>query len=432
MASKVFAHVARAKPGLTSKFLLLETGVCPCFAPSPNPLGRGIHAQLFTTLCLAAALGCLPAFAQVLVDPARLPASVRNLDKLPDEKRLGCQVRAIAPAMTFGFRYQAGFVAQIPLALYPGKGHTWVMMTKVTPQGGSGKPVFLMNAARLPVIPPKSNLMGQIGGAYSLGPGKYRVQWMMVDEQNRACRKSWKISVKPKSSERLVSLALPEYTVDDMWLRRKSETQTAKVDKKPFDLTVMLHVAPMSMRRQRIGGYDKGTLIAALSSTIDVMQARKVRVIAFNLEQQKVIFRQESLTSNGRDQLAQAIDGLELGTVNYKVLQRPLGHLELLAKLIGDENGAAKPSDAVVFIGPQARYFDRLSAAALEKAPGLPPKFFYFQFRPFFRRESEANPDDSISSAVSKLKGKSVAIYSPGDFAKALLQLETSLKPTKP
>jgi hypothetical protein len=61
--------------------------------------------------------------------------------------------------------------------------------------------------------------------------------------------------------------------------------------------------------------------------------------------------------------------------------------------------------------------------SALERPQGDGPRFFYFQYRPAFM-SMEATLPDLIHSAVSKLKGKTVIIHTPGEFAKAMDQVE--------
>jgi len=58
----------------------------------------------------------------------------------------------------------------------------------------------------------------------------------------------------------------------------------------------------------------------------------------------------------------------------------------------------------------------------MEKPAGG-PRFFYFQYRPVFRRAVAVTPD-SINFTISNLKGKNVVIRTPADFAKAIESLE--------
>jgi hypothetical protein len=73
-------------------------------------------------------------------------------------------------------------------------------------------------------------------------------------------------------------------------------------------------------------------------------------------------------------------------------------------------------------MGPMARFSDKVPADELEKLTEGAPKFFYFQYRPLYPQT--ATFPDVITRAVGKLKGKTVVIRSPGDFAKAIEQVE--------
>src|SRR5690348_5370165 len=83
------------------------------------------------------------AAAQVIVDPARIPARLKNLGQPQGESPLRCEVTPIKPALNFGFRFQSGYIAHVPLNQYPGSGHKLALMTTITPQAGEHKPVYL-------------------------------------------------------------------------------------------------------------------------------------------------------------------------------------------------------------------------------------------------------------------------------------------------
>src|ERR1019366_8049799 len=121
-------------------------------------------------------------------------------------------------------------------------------------------------------------------------------------------------------------------------------------------------------------------------------------------------------------QVSQAMTNIELGLVDFQVLQNTRGHVDLLTDLLNREIEAQPPSDAVLFLGPQTRFFDRVPQASLEKPPGHGPEFYYFQIVPFLSRT--ATLSDTIQNAVSRLGGKTMTIHTPGEFAKAIDRLE--------
>jgi hypothetical protein len=371
----------------------------------------------FLTLVLLTASG---AAAQSIVDPARFTPAMLDFDGGFHDQSLQCDVTPIRPGLNFSFRFQAGYVVRVPMSQYSGRGHLWFMLARVTPEAGDRKPVYLGARMRLPEIPP-TKVEWEVGGGFLLGEGRYQVAWKMFDDAGRVCRKNWRIDARLTRSERKVIVALPPDTVAEFSLRGAPLTKRTEDDAPRIRLTVLMHAAPVSPRRTRLGARDRVMLLGTLSSLLDRLPVRSVRLVVFNLDQQKELYRQENFVARSLDQVAQSINAVELGTVDYQVLQNRGGHLDLLADLIHGELTAKTPSDVVLFLGPMARFSDKLPSEELEKAPGA-PRFYYLQYRPNFPQPSSF--PDVITHAVAKLKGKTLVIHSPGDFAKAIDQVE--------
>jgi hypothetical protein len=186
-------------------------------------------------------------------------------------------------------------------------------------------------------------------------------------------------------------------------------------------VTVLLHAAPLSPRRVVLNGRDQAMLVGTRSSLLERLPARSVRLVMFNLEQQRILYHQETFTLDGLDQVAQSLNNIQLGRVDVKVLENAHGHQELLAEMLNAELAAQPQSDAVVLLGPRSRFMDRLQHDLLERPQGAAPHFYYLQIRPFFM--SGSTVPDTISHAVARLHGKTVSINTPGEFAKAIEQV---------
>jgi hypothetical protein len=368
------------------------------------------------------ALGCCllsvpQANAQYVVNIDRMSPATRNFEWRPDDKPLNCSVSAIRPSLNFGFRFQAGYTVRVPMNQYRGPGHRWTVLMRVTPQDGT--PVYFASRYRLPDVPKTSNEV-EVGGGYLLGEGRYAVSWKMTDDAGRVCRKEWRVEAKRSHGEGKVKVAMAPNTVNSFssWTVGRGNTDDAP----PIRLTVLMHAAPNSPRRMRMAARDRILLLGTLSALLERLPTSSVRLVVFNLDLQRELYRQENFATSGFNDVAQSLDGLELGLVDYHVLQNRRGHVDLLADMVNQEVNAPQPSDVVLFLGPMARYVDRMPDSVLEKPPGSTPKFFYFQYRPMMRMESTL--PDVIHSAVSRLKGKTVIIHSPGDFAKGIDQVE--------
>jgi hypothetical protein len=261
-----------------------------------------------------------------------------------------------------------------------------------------------------------------VGGGYLLGEGAYDVRWMILDDAGRVFRKSWRVDVHLSRADRQVKVAMPPDTVWETWRRGTRTLPRGADDVAPRRLTILLHAAPLFPRRTRLRPGDMMMLMSTVSSLLERVPARSVRLVLFNLDQQKELYRKEGFLLQDMAQVSQAMTSIELGMVDFQVLQNKKGHLDLLTDLVNREIAAQPPSDVVLFLGPGTRYTDRVPQASLEKPPGHLPEFYYFQIVPLLSQPPTLA--DTIQSATSRLGGKTMTIHTPGEFAKAIERLE--------
>lgn len=368
-------------------------------------------------------LVCAGAQAQSLVNPARLNAALANFEPAPNEIRMKCDVIPVRPLMNFTFRFQAGYRVQIPLHPYEGDARSFVQLVRITPAGG--KPSYMTVRMRMPKIPP-TKAVGDYGGTYFLGEGKYRVDFKMLDDAGHVCRKSWNVQAKRGSGEKSVKMAMPPGSVADLALRGAPRT-IPKDDAAPFRLTVLLHAAPAMPRRTRVSPRDRAMLLGTLSAMLERMPAQSVRLVAFNLDQQRELYRREAFALTNLGEVAQAIDEMQLGTVDVHVLQNRKGHADFTALLLRKEMAEPNLSDVIVILGPPSRFFDKAPKEALPTTAEPGPRLVYLQQVPAF--PLGALVSDTIGHAVSKLRGKTLTVRTPGDFAKAISLVERRAAP---
>jgi hypothetical protein len=284
-----------------------------------------------------------------------------------------------------------------------------------------------MSSVSLPEIPEGTKVVAETGGGYLLGEGRYRVQWSMFDDAHRGCRKTWTVEAKPNHSERGIRVAMAPDSVRGFSWFSAPDTKHGTDDAPPLRLTVLLHAAPLSLRRTTLRASDSLMLVGLLSALLERLPTRSVRLVVFNLDQQKELFRRNVFSPKSLEDVAQAINDVQLGVVDYSVLQHRRGHVEMVAELMNSEMQAEQPSDVVLFLGPAARYFDKVPPEILQKTDAGGPRFFYFQYRPFYR--STMPFPDVISTALHRLRGKTLLIHTPNEFARAIRQVEREARP---
>jgi hypothetical protein len=362
---------------------------------------------------------------QAVVRGPRLRNVAALFDAKPGETTLRCDVNPTRPLLNYSFRYQAGYRVLLPANQFEGPGHRLIALTRVTPRVEGAVPVYFIAGQSLPAIP-KTKAELASGGSYLLGEGSYDVAWLIIDERNRVCRKSWHVEVHRSRSERNVQVAMPEHAVWDVSLRGMRQMPAPKNtdDAAAVRLTILLNAEPLFQRRMRLRGSDVGILISAVTSLLERLPTRNVRLVVFNLEQQKEIYRNTNFMLERMPDVAAAMNAIDLTTVDYKILQNRRGHVDLLADMVNHELEADPPSDLVLVIGPTSKFLDRMPANLLEQPSGPAPRFVNVQIIPLMLTPSTL--PDLIHNAVARLGGKTVPVHSPGEFAKVIARLEKS------
>jgi hypothetical protein len=212
--------------------------------------------------------------------------------------------------------------------------------------------------------------------------------------------------------------------VDEVGLRRWSRGSKALAEPGgDRHITVLMNVSPILPWRTRLGGYDRSLLLSSLAALLERLPVRKVRLILFNLDQQRELFQDEDFGPSDFGRVANALGTIELGTVDYSTLKNKSGHIDLLTDLI-EKARKDRESDAVVFLGPKPWRFDKAPRGAIPQRGSSDPPFFYVQFRP---RMQAAAHTDTIMSAVKQMGGKTFDVYTPGDFAAAIREVNKAL-----
>jgi hypothetical protein len=261
----------------------------------------------------------------------------------------------------------------------------------------------------------------EFSGVFAAGEGDYDVQLVVIDERNRRCRKTWQAKAHPHGDESRAMLAMPPGSVAAVSLPPWKGISSGG---KGFKLTVLLDAAPVNPFSSKLRAWDRAFLLGALSSLLRQTSLASVRMVAFNLDQQHEIFRENDFDHSGLYRLSSALNRLELGTVSYSILQRQQGWQELLARLMREEMSRGKPSDAVVFLGPTSRLDTKMFVRTLDAKNGVHSPLFYFQYSPPRGREFP----DTIQYLVSAYDGTTFHLHSPGDLARAIAKMQEELE----
>jgi hypothetical protein len=301
----------------------------------------------------------------------------------------------------------------------------------VTPEGG--QPVLFGQNYRIPGILPdlvkttdirKVNAEISASGVIALGEGKYVVELVLMDNNERVLRKRWKATAVRKRDEKKVQVTTQPFTATAVSARFWSGKPASPGS--GIRLTILLDAAPMNPRSLKLRAWDRAFLLDSISSVLREIPSDTVRVVAFNLDQQEEIFRDDNFGRSGLARLSHALRKVELGSISYHKLGRPQGWSEMLTRLSTDEVEAKEPADAVIFLGPATRLSDKIPKEALTLPKDKKTRFYYLEYFPSWRRGYEM-PDAIHHFTAAQCDGMVLKIHSPGEFATAIHKLRTEL-----
>jgi hypothetical protein len=341
---------------------------------------------------------------------------------------LNCEARPLKPFLDFAFRFEVGYIVQCGLQQFGGNEEGLVSYVRVRP--AEGQSVILAEIYRVPAIPEsmrtrvnlkKLRVAIEFSGVFAVGEGEYLVDLIVTDKHNRIFRKNWKSKASAHGKEQQASTALKPNSAGPITFPSWS-SKTADGDS-PLRLTVLLNAAPVNPYALKLRAWDRAFLLDSLSSLLRQIPDASVKLVAFNLDQQREIYRTDEFSRSELRKLSKALADLELGTVSYRTLQKTQGWSELLVKLVKEQAAAERPSNAVIFLGPHTRIAEKVPKEILQPCEGTNPAFFYLEYFPI----QGADFSDTIQYVTSACSGTTFKLHSPGELADSIGKLQKKL-----
>jgi hypothetical protein len=263
----------------------------------------------------------------------------------------------------------------------------------------------------------------EASGGFVIGEGEFKVELLAIDNRGRVFRRHWKVNAKRTHEERHVALTVAPGSVAPLagafWTGEHAATRHGQV-------TLLLNAAPVNPFAPKLRAWDRAFLLGSLTSTLRQLHYDSVRLIAFNLDQQREIFHTDHFDGESMPALADAMQKMELGVVSYTTLRQTGGWVDLLRSLTREERTRQDASDAVIFLGPWTRRDADAAAFALDGSCPKKPLFFdIVYYRPVQRGREFA---DGIQRLTGKQDGVSYRIHSPGELGQALQKLNGELQ----
>ena len=371
-------------------------------------------------------LGALPGVGQSVMLGVGSTVHLVNEDlavleaQIP-RKDLPCKVEPEDPAVGFDLRFHAGYSVDIPLKELAGAENLLRIVFRVTAESDPDEPVYFSQNFRVPLIPEDAGGDSTLLGTFDVGEGKYHVDWLMRDRQNRVCAFFWDPKAELPSRDRDMELAITANAIQASQNEQFLEDPPIQRNAGGLlNVKVMVNFAPQNQNSSAMRPSDTLALVTMMRRITRDPRIGKFSLVAFNIQEQRVVYRQAASDRIEFPALGQAIREIEPGLVDMKLLANKRGEVEFLTDLIKTELATADSPDALIFAGPKYMVVQGSPEDELKNADGVDYPVFYMNYN--------LNPAavpwrDSIGRAIRVFGGKEYTITRPRDLFFAVTEM---------
>jgi len=374
-------------------------------------------------------------FAQAPLASNGAPVHIYNTDMAVLEaqevrKDLSCSVTPAKPELGFDLRFHAGYEVTVPLKDLSGLENRLTILFRVTPDKHKDEPAYFVQHIHVPSLDEDARGEATLNGGFDLGEGSYHVDWLMRDRSERVCSFYWDSEAALASKDKQIELAIPSNTVqpsqaeqfkDEPPIERTQAGQALKIK-------VLLNFAPQNADAAAFRPLDTLALVSILRRLSREPTFGKFSLVAFNMQEQRVLYRQKSEEKIDFPALGDAISSIKLGTIDLRRLAQKHGDTEFLTELIRKEMSAEDHPDAVVFAGPKVMLDEAVPQETLKPLADVDYPVFYMNYA----LNPQAVPwRDSISRAVKIFKGTEYTISRPRDLWFAVSEMVSRIVKSK-
>lgn len=347
-----------------------------------------------------------------------IPTDLAVLELREPRKDLPCAVMPDKPVLGFDLRLHSGYTVTVPLQELVGRGGLLSILFRVTPLDGQPRPVYFVQRMRVPPIEEDARGQVHLEGSFDLGEGRYRVDWLMRDQMERVCASFWEIEASLNDSDRSISLVLPPGQVSET--ERELFTEEPPVERiqgeRLLNVKVLVNFAPDRPDAAAMRPQDIRALVSILRALSREPRIGSFSLVAFNLHEQRVLYRQQMGARIDFPALGQAVESLSPGTVSVRQLSERNPETQFLAELVREELSSGG-ADAVIFTGPKTLLDQNVSGDALRAIGSVDYPVFYLNY---IWNPQEVPWRDAIGNIVRFFRGAEYTISRPRDLWRAI------------
>jgi hypothetical protein len=346
-------------------------------------------------------------------------------------KDLPCTVTPNKPSLGFDLKFHGGYDVTVPLNDLAGSENQLTILFRVTPDSHKDDPSYFIQRIHVPKLEEDAKGDALLSGILDLGEGKYHIDWLMHDRADRVCSFYWDSEADLPARDKQMELAIAPGMVEPSESEQFAEeppVERAQTDQ-PLNIKVLVNFAPQMQDSTAMKPMDTIALVTMLRRIAREPQFAKFSLVAFNVQEQRVLYRQSGADKIDFPALGEAVQQVKPGTIDLKRLQQKHGEVEFLTDLIRKEVTGDDHPDAVIFAGPKVMLDDQVPEDQIKP---LVTDVDYPVFYMNYNLNPQAVPwKDSIGRAVKMFKGTEYTISRPRDLWVAASEMVSRIVKSK-
>jgi hypothetical protein len=335
------------------------------------------------------------------------------LEAREERQDLPCAVTFNRPVLGFDLKYHVTYEVAVPMAELEGSESLLTVLFRVV-GSEAAEPVYFTHKIRVPQINEGAKGEAIITGSFDIGEGAYKVGWLMRDRSERVCANFFDVEAKRADRDRDMKLDLDPGAITASEPEQfREEPPVVRSTGEPLSVKVLVNFAPQNSRASSLQPMDTQALVSILRGISRDPRVGRFSVVAFNLNDQKVLYKSEAADRIDFPAIGKSLEGLKLGTVSLAKLAEKNSETAFLTTLIRSELAGSDAVDAVVFAGPKAMLEANVPQEALKDVGEISCPVFYLNYN---LHPTEIPWRDSIGAAVKFWRGAEYTISRPRDL----------------
>jgi hypothetical protein len=288
------------------------------------------------------------------------------------------------------------------------------ILVRLTPEDRKDEPSYFVQRISVPKLPEDARGDAVLGGLFDFGEGKYHLDLVMKDRSERVCSFYWDAEAVLSDRDKEIQPAIGTGAVERAEYEQfNEEPPVERAPGKPLNIKILVNFAPQNASLSSLRPIDTLALVTVLRRLSRQPQFGKFSVVAFNVQEQRVLYRQSSAERIDFPALGRAIQDVQPGKVDLKQLSQKHGEVSFLSDLIKKEIANDHP-DALLFVSPKVLLDDSVPEEELKPlASDVTYPVFYMNYN----LNPQAIPwKDAIEKAIRNFRGTEFSISRPRDL----------------